>query len=81
MFEQDVPYSLLLLLTSMNGKSSLLRRGTRWLAYPRVVERLLHRPVFGRWQLSVVTFEKRRRADHHDHGYDDRERAIPYHAR
>ena len=77
--EKDVPYSLLLLLTSRYGKSSLLRRGSRWLAYLRVVggcyiDRCLDG---GSWQLWLA---RRGRADHHhDHGYDDdddRERPI-----
>ena len=73
------PAALLLLLTSRYGKSSLLRRGSRWLAYLRVVggcyiDRCLDG---GSWQLWLA---RRGRADHHhDHGYDDdddRERPI-----
>jgi len=54
--EQDVPYSVLL-LTWRYGKSSLLRRGNRWLAYLRVVggcyiDRCLDG---GSWRLTVGT--------------------------
>jgi hypothetical protein len=45
------------------------------LAYPRMVGGCYidQRLDGGSWQLAVVPFEQRR-ADHHDHGYDDRER-------
>jgi hypothetical protein len=61
---------------SRYGKSSLLRRGTRWLAYLRVVggcyiDRCLDG---GSWQLAVVTNKAVRngRADH-DHGLTERQ--------
>lgn len=40
------------------GKSSLLRRGSRWLEYLRVVGGCyIDRPVFGRWWQAVGSYD------------------------